>query len=290
VFFKALVIIALVVAIFGTAAYYSYDLFVRPQKALEAEQKLGPASPPPDPTLPEFRKCEEILKQGGPLAARAALDSFVDRFPQSGKINEAKDILGDLNLNLFLSAKPSPEKQVYVVRPGDVLNKVARITKTTPELLMKTNGLTATMLRIGQQIYYTPAEFSLLISRKEKKVTLLDRGKFFKQYAIRTMPGEHGAAKKTPSPPVPMPKLQGKVLEKIAWSESGGRVIFTDKDYSNANHWIGLGIAGHTLYADPDPASGAKPNRPPSGGIGIAPDGAAELAVLLTKGNPVTIE
>lgn len=286
-FIKAAVIIVLICAIFGTAAYFGYEFFVRPQQALLEEKRLGPPAPPPDPTLPDFQKCLETDKAGDPFATRAAFESFIERNPQSTRIDEAKNRLGEINTQLFFSPQPSPEKQVYNVRPGDVLNKVARITKTTPELLMRVNGLKGTMLQINQQIYYTPTEFSLVISRKTKKITVLNHGKFFKQYAIRSLPTPRGSPKKAAAAP---PKLQGRVTEKVAWGASGGRVIFTDKEFEGATHWINLSNAGYTIYAEPDANSAVRANKPPTGGIGISPEDAAELAVLLTKGNPVTIE
>lgn len=286
-FIKAAVIIVLICAIVGATAFYGYELFVRPQKALQEEKRRGPPPPPPDPTLPEFQKCLDAEKAGDPLAARAAFESFIERNPQSTKIEEAKDRLGEINTQLFFSAQPSPEKQVYNVRPGDVLNKVARITKTTPELLMRVNGLKGTMLRINQQIFYTPAEFSLVISRKTQKIALLNRGKFFKQYAIRSLTTPQGSPKKSVPP---LPKQQGRVLEKVAWGASGGRVIFTDKEFEGATHWISLSVPRHTIYAEPDANSQVRANKPPTGGIGIRPEDAAELAVLLMKGNPVIIE
>jgi hypothetical protein len=47
-----------------------------------------------------------------------------------------------------------------------------------------------------------------VINKKEKKVTLLNRGKFFKQYPIKTLPTAHANAKKSATP---QPRLQGKV-------------------------------------------------------------------------------
>lgn len=285
---KTLVILVLAVAVFGTAGYYAYELFVHPKKALEAERRLGPAAPPPDPSLPEFKRCMEVLDQGDALGARYAFEAFVDHSPQSTKLGEAKDKLGEIHMKILLSQMPAPEKQVYLVRPNDVLNKVARITRTPPELLMRANGLGGIMLRIGQKLYYTPVDFSLAVSRKRKMLTLLEHGKFFKQYPIRNLPGANATARSAGAPP--LAKLQGKVVEKIAWGPSGGRVIFSDKEYANAAHWISISVPGHSIYSDPDPATGAKANRPPSGGIGIEPAGAAELGILLSKGNPVTID
>ena len=286
---KAIVILVLAVAVFGAAGYAAYELFVRPQKALKAERALGPQAPPPDPTLPEYEKCMEVVKTSDVLAARGALAGFVEHYPKSTKIDEAKEQLGELNTQIIFSPRPAPEKQVYIVRKNDVLNKVARLTRTTPEMLMRGNGLSGLMLRIDQKLYYTPTEFSLFISRKRKMATLLDHEKFFKQYPVREMPAARGAVGKKGAAAQPI-KLAGKVIEKIAWGPNGGRVIFSDKDYAKASHWITIGIPGHTLYSDPDPQSGLKLTKPPAGGIGIAPEGAEELSILLTKGNPVTIE
>jgi hypothetical protein len=284
---KTFVILVLVAAVFGGAAYFTYELFIKPKEQLKAE-KLAPATPlPPDPAMPEFNRAVNVLKTGDLLAARDAFARFVDQNPHSRKLEEARDYLGKINTEIFLSPKPAPEKQLYVVRSGDVLNKVARITKTTPELLMRSNGLSNIVLQINQQLLYTPAEFSVVIRKKEEKVIVLNRGRFFKHYPIRKMFG--AAAPKKPGA-TPYPKQAGKVSEKIAWGPSGGRVIFTDKEYQYATFWVSFTVGGHTLYGEPDAGAAQQANKPPVGGIGLAPDDVKELAIMLTRGCPVTIE
>ena len=49
---KALVILILTAAVFGTAAWFTYELYVKPEQALRAEKLRGPQEPPPDPSLP----------------------------------------------------------------------------------------------------------------------------------------------------------------------------------------------------------------------------------------------
>jgi LysM repeat protein len=284
---KTFVILVLITAVFGGAAFFAYELFIKPKEQLEAEQR-APATPlPPDPALPEFNKAVNVLKSGDLLASRDAFARFVDQNPHSRKLEEAKDLLGKINIEIFLTPRPAPEKQLYVVRSGDVLNKVARITKTTPELLMRSNGLANIVLQINQQLLYTPAEFSVVIRKKDQKVVVMNRGKFFKQYAIRKMYG--AAAPKKPGA-TPQLKQAGKVSEKIAWAPNGGRVIFTDKEYPNATFWVTFTVAGHTLYGEPDAGAAQQANKPPVGGIGLAPDEVKELAIMLTRSCPVTIE
>jgi hypothetical protein len=250
---KTLFILLLAAAILGTATYFTWDLFVRPEKELREEKNAPPTPAPPDPALPEFNKAMETLKGDDLLAARDAFSRFVEQNPRSSKLDEAKEQLGKINTGLFLTPHPTPEKQVYVVRPNDVLNKVARITKTTPELLMRANKLSGTMLRIGQQLYYTPADFSLVISKKDKKVTLLNHGKFFKQYPITTLPcvsrdGEESSGNASEA-------AGARWSRRSPGGPNGGRVTFSDKEYPEAAFWISHTVAGHTLYSDPGPNS-----------------------------------
>ena len=287
---KALFLIVLAVAIFGTGAYVTYEMFIVPKRALEEERAQPPPPPPPDPTVPEFENAKAARKPGKLLEAREALASFVERYPESSKIDEAKNLLGNINTDLILSTRPAPEKVTYIVQRGDVINRVASKLKVTPELLMRANNMTGTMLRIGQKLTVGPADFSLVISRKKDKVTLLNKGRFFKQYPVVSWPPQH--AKKTPAGGAKAPSLAkqtGKVKDKIAWL-NGQRVIFTEKDFWSAKFWIEISISGCTLYPDPEGAAETPNSKPINGGIALPPDALTELGALLSKGDEVTLE
>src|SRR4051812_8045749 len=116
---KTLFILLLAAAIFGAAAYFTWDLFIRPEKELQAEKNAPPTPAPPDPALPEFNKAMETLKGDDLLAARDAFTKFIEQNPRSSKVDEAKDHLGKINTDLFLTPRPAPEKQMYVVKSGD---------------------------------------------------------------------------------------------------------------------------------------------------------------------------
>ncbi len=250
---------------------------------------MPPEPPPPDPSLPEFEKCLALQKEKSPFEARMAFEQFIEQNPQSTRIDEARDRLGQINSTIFLSSMRDPEKEEYLVKSGDVLNKVAGRMKTTPEIIMRANRLSGTMLRIGQRLVIPSGEFSMLINRRTRLVTLFNRGKFFKQYPIRTLPAQPAASPKkgSASGAPPLKRTVSKVGEKIAWAPNGQRVTFAEKEYEDAAHWIV--VSGNTLYSDPTPESGLKLNKPPSG-IGLAPEHMDELAVLLRKGDSVTIE
>ena len=276
---KALVILILTAAVFGTAAYFTYELYVKPEQALRAEKQRGPPPPPADPSLPDFNACLELKKKSDTTATRTALIAFLDHFPRSTKADEARDLLGEINADLFFSQAPAPEKQIYIVAKGDVLNRVAMRTHSTPELIFRSNNLTGSMLRIGQKLVIAPADFSAVISVREKRLTLYNAKHFFKQYRILALPARDAAHSG------PVPKRVGKVVSKLATDSTGNRVTFLDKSYAGALHEVSLSIPGHSLFAL---AASEKPAA--RTGIGLAPEDMEEIAVLLKKNDPVTIE
>ncbi len=290
---KALVIIFLTAAIFGGAYYATWTLYIKPQQALQAEKLRGPASPPPDPTLPEFNKRLAAQDTMTPLDARTMWADFIERYPESSRIDEAKDYLGRLNIHIFLSPIPSPEKTTYSVKSGDVITIVAKKLKTTPELLMRANNMSGSMLRIGQKLLIPPSEFSLTISRRQKRVTLLNKGKFFKQYAILALPVPKGAPANPKSATPRPPKIAARVADRKAWVR-GLPVSFTDKEFASADYWIMIVPGGHSLYCAIPPApgtpAGAPPPHPPGGGYLMAAPDVREIAALLKKNDPVTID
>lgn len=282
---KALIILLVAVAVFGSAGYFTYRLFIQPEQALKQEKLLPPTPPPPDTTVPEFNKCVAIRKSGQLLQARDAFYAFIEQNPQSSKIEEAKNLLGDINTEIFLSPVAAPEKEVYIVKQGDVINRVAGKMKTTGEMIMRANHLTGSMLRIGQKLMVAPGEFSVVINRKQDKVIVLNKNRFFKQYPILGWPP--ALAKKTDGKPTPpIAKQAGKVTERIAWL-NGTRVTFADKGYNESTHWIQINIGHCTLHSVADEKA---EGRPPGGGIVLSPKALSELAALLKKGDPVTLE
>lgn len=280
---KVLFLIVLAVAILGTGTYFTYAMLVAPKKALQEERSQPPPPPPPDPTVQEFASAKAIrMKVGKTVEAREALATFVERYPESSCIGEAKDLLGDINVTLFLSSTLTPEKQVYVVQGGDVISRVANKLKVPPELLLRTNRIKKAMLQKGQKLIYAPADFSVVISRKRNNITLLNGGRFFKQYAIRTAPPP-------PAKPGPQQKLTGKVRDKVATID-GERVTIENASFWDAAFSIETTVHGYAIYPVPDenappPAQGKMPK-----GFAIDPPGCTELAALLSLGDPVTLE
>ena len=134
-FLKGLFVLCLTVAVFGGGGYYTYLLYIHPEVELDREKKSPGQMQPAftDPTLAEFQKCVDIEAIGDPLASRRSYADFLDTYPDSTKAEDARTRLGALQAALLLSPRASPEKQVLIVKSGDVLNKLSHRLKTSPE-------------------------------------------------------------------------------------------------------------------------------------------------------------
>ena len=277
---KWLFALLLAIVIFGSAAFFGYHIIIKPELAVRAERSAEFVDEPRiDSTLPEFQAAAELRKNGELAEARAALTAFLQKYPNSPNAEAAKDLLGDTNMDIILSKYPSPEKKEYIVKSGDVLARVATKMKSTPELIMRTNNLSGTMLRIGDRLLISNPEFSLFIQRKEQAITLLDRGVFFKRYRVRNVK----------LPPKQQTRITTRVAETMAWRD-GKRVGFGTKEYMGSVRWIRLATAGHVLYAEPS-AEGAQPGGvpPPPTGYGMAAHDVEELSGLVNSKTAVTI-
>lgn len=277
---KWLFVLLLALVIFGGAAWFGYNTFVKEEIALKKEQRgeVTPA-PVPDISLPEFEAAAQLRQEGKLTEARDALIAFIQKYPTGKHLEEAKDLLGETNVAILLSRHPSPEKAEYVVKSGDVLARIARKLKTTPEMIMRMNNLSGTMLHIGDHLLVSHPDFAILIQRKANLIVLLNHGAFFKQYHVH----EAKLSGKQPA------KISAKVAEIMAWKD-GKRVGIGSKEYAASTRWIRLaGAAAYTLYSVPDPTHPNLDQPPPPVGLGLEASDVEELSSLVKNGTPVTI-
>jgi len=243
------------------------------------ERKSGAMPfPKPDIGLPEFQAAEKLKTAGQLAEARDALTAFIQKYPSGPHVGEAQDLLGEVNISILLSDYPVPEKEEYTVRSGDVLARVAMKFKSTPELIMRTNNLSGTMLRIGQKLFISRPEFSILVQRNARLLYLLDHEHFFKRYSVRE--------EKLPrNPPA---KINSRVAEIVAW-KNGRRIGIGSRDFLNSTRWIRLNTPGYVIYSQPDDSHQVLDIPPPEQGFGMTASDVEELSSLVNTRTAVTI-
>lgn len=277
---RIFVILVLASVIFGACWFAVRELYIRPEEQLHTDKALPPPTPPPDPSLADFAHCEAIHRTGSKAESRAALEQFLREHPASVKRDAVYDMLGEINAAEFFAMRPA-EGNTYVVRSGDSVSRVASKMKVPVELLTYLNKIDARYLHPNQRLIVPQVAFRLVIQQKTQRVVLYNGDKFFRQYRAASWPG--GDRK-----PVLQPKQAGRVTEKRAF-DSTGSITPAQMRYFEAYHIILINIPGHSLHTQPnDPKAAVE--RPPGGGIGIAPESMNEIAILLPAGAPVSME
>jgi LysM repeat protein len=272
---KLLVIAGLALGIFGGGAFVAYRLFF---KTIDTRRGLNQAvvTPTPDQGIAMLDQAKRQLAAGEKSDVAKILLALIQSFPDSIKNAEAKQLLGDLNIQAFFSPAPSPDKTEYIVVRGDSIAKIANKTKSAAELIFKANGLDSMVIQPGQRLIIPKGQFTLLINRKRQDVTLLNNGSFFRWYKPLEV--------KLPATVVPG---QFKTREKIAWAD-GGRVAFGEKKYLGSSRWIVINDNSVTLYSETNPQT---PNaQKPNAGIMLGPTDMEELFALVSKDTPVIVK
>jgi LysM repeat protein len=273
---KVFIVLVLAVIVFGGGGATAYLLFFRKPDIRPSDRNQPVVTPTPDQGVIMFEDARQQLAKGNKADAMQTLVSLFQSFPKSSKSEDAKRLLGDLNMQSFFSTEPDPDKVEYIVQRGDSIAKIANKMMSSPELIFKANGLDGLTIHIGQKFIVPKGKFSLMISLKRQDVTLLNNGAFFRWYKPQEF--------RLP------PKIASglfKVHEKIAWA-IGTRVAFGGKNYLGSSRWIVLNQSGLTLYSETNPQN---PNiQKPSSGIMLSAPDMEEVFAVIAKDTPVTIQ
>ena len=293
--FKFLTVLILGLAIFGSAGYFGYILFIKPgrlERNDKAAKASGPAATPtPDPGIPGFQRIKTLQAAGITPTVREEWVAWVASNTNSPLLPQARQLLGNANMTLLFDPSANPTLVTYSVVKGDSLAKIASKQHSSAELIQRANQLPNINLQIGQQLVIPQLKISLEIDHAAKTVTLLENGSYLKQYPLLSCPG---ATKATAT-------INSKVLDKSALSGTK-RIAFGDKAYAPAEKMILLTQAP-SIVATPEQqippattdagqtnASAASPSPAfMPGGYVLSREDLQEIFPLVSRNTPVII-
>lgn len=277
------IIAVVALAIVGGAGWFTYDLYIRPKRALAleerrikdaAERKAAEAAI--DHSLAAFDATALQAQKAAPAQARELWMAFLKNYPGSSKAAAAQAALGPLNAADLFSPSPSPNKVVHTVAKGDTLYKISRANGTSVELIARANNLPGIMLQIGQQLVVPKTDIKATVDRAAGALVLENHGEFFRSYPL--------ISARLPALPEGTP-AQSSVLETVVEAK-GKRLVFGDKNYAEGKRSVilsGPAAAILTLAAD-------TPAAQMPAGLVVSESDMAEIFVLLRRGIPVTIK
>jgi lipoprotein-anchoring transpeptidase ErfK/SrfK len=131
-----------------------------------------------------------------------------------------------------------PEKEDYVVQPGDSLERIARKFKTTVDLIKKGNALQRSILHPGDRLRVFKGTLTLAISKSRNDLVLKANDRFFKRYRVGT--GKFGTT------PTGTFVITEKIEQPPWWRPDGKMIPFGDKENVLGTRWLSLQATGAT--------------------------------------------
>lgn len=261
----------------------------KPAKTPETSSRPKPA--PLDPAAEAdlqrtFRIAQSKLSAGKMAEAAKLLEEVVVKSTDPALKGNALRMQGRVNMKLFLSEVPTPEKKHYVIQPGDSLDKIARDNDTTIPLIRAMNGIEGNIIYAGQRILVPAAPIVVEVDKSDRQLELTMNGRRLKRYSVGV--GRYG---KTPAGSFYTIVHQ----ENPDWTPPGGGIVkFGDPRNVLGTRWIsfkdkarpdlkGFGIHG-TLERD---SIGAETSN---GCIRMLNEDVEEVFLLIPRGTKVVIQ
>ena len=145
-----------------------------------------------------------MVRKGKLNEARGLLVKALVIAPKSPVTGELRDVLGNVNAQIFFFKEPSPRKTEYTVKQGDALSSIARKFNSSPEAIMHVNNVDSTMIRRGEKLLVPQLDFAITIDLPRNRVVMHDSRGFFTQYPIVSVP----------LPPTRKSAIETKVMAK----------------------------------------------------------------------------
>jgi LysM repeat protein len=257
----------------------------KPAAAVKTQEK--PAAPEPlKPTVVKTPKqiaaeSDALTKAGKDSEAAALLSGLIvgDRV-----VGEARERviaqLDKLNAKLYFSPAPTPTSEVYTVRHGDVLVRIAKPYKITPRLIMRMNRIRdAKRIRPKQRLKVMHGPFHARIDLSDFELLVLHQGRYVKRFKIGI-----GKDQSTPTGSFAV----GSKLENPTYydSENGVKIAADDPKNPLGERWLGTGD-GYGIHGTIEPDSVGKAES--RGCIRLREKDVEQVYDLLVIGSTVVI-
>ena len=283
------VVLLLASLVLGLGGYLAYDV-LHPYRHL-AHADTGRAVYV-SPIVTETENARKLRAAGKLIEAQQLLRKQLRIHGTRPEAQAARELLGDINTEMFFSTEVQFGKTEYVVQRGDSLWRIARKLDSTPSVIMRTNNMDSDRIQPGDRILVPDLEFTVTLDLPNDRAVVHTGDSFFKEYPIVGI--------KLPRP-IKAP-ITTRVKGSSFWKEGTMLASPSETERAASTPWLHLANGGYILYgiseeegigdsaveiSETNPKE-RDPNLPPRG-IALLKEDLAELQLLIDRGTPITI-
>lgn len=225
-----------------------------------------------------FNQARLLEAKGSLFEAKLLYQKLVNDFPESANVADLQKKAEEINMKLLFSPAITPKSIPYEIKPGDTLDKIARLYKTTTELIMKSNNINSSLIIPGRKIKVWNAPFTILVNKSQNTLFLKSDEEIFKTYIVST--GKNNCT------PVGTFKIVNK-LQNPTWFKAGAIVPPQSAENVLGTRWMGFDLAGYGIHGTVEPKELGK--QVTQGCVRLNNSDVEELYSIIPVGTEVTI-
>ena len=232
---------------------------------------------------PQFQKlyqnAVDARKAGEFFKSRAIYLELLTKYSQASTIEQARKEFWDLNIAIISSSLQSRGTEIYTIKPGDTLGKIARKAGTTVELIKRRNQMEANRITAGHKLSIWAGSFTIVIDKSDNTLTLKTGDEIVKVYPVSTG--------KNNSSPVGNFTIKDRYADPV-WFHKGDVVPADDPKNFLGTRWLGFDLPKYGIHGTIEPERIGK--QVSSGCIRMRNEDVQELYDLISAGTLVTIK
>lgn len=266
---------------FGSACFALariYNNAEKPRRALIYAEKAAHNSHSAKTVPAHFLLAQLYEKLDEDAQALDVYLKIIEKYPQSENIALAIEKRNRLNTALLFSPQKTAFSDVYIVKPGDSLHRIAQEFGTTVSLLKRSNQIDGDLIIPGQKLKIINKRFSILVDKSQKALFLKLGDRIFKKYDIAV--GREGIT------PTGNFKIINK-LENPVWYNNGRAIPPGDIENLLGVRWMGIDSPGYGIHGSTEAIEIAE--QITSGCIRMVNEDVTELYDIVAVGCTVVI-
>jgi L,D-transpeptidase ErfK/SrfK len=232
----------MIAAVLITASSYYVLSLTKPPKEIETKSKATSQGSP-----------ERLMARAGWLVienraeeAKQIYRQLVKRYPNLFLSRLAEARLREEGYDRFFNDPDDTLYEVYVVKSGDSLDRIARQYNITPGLIRAANGLTRDVIRPYMELKILKTKWRVLVDKSTNILVLNSGDRVVKTYPVGT--GDKG------STPVGEFKIINRLVNPT-WYYKGQVITAESPDNPLGTRWMGFDRDGYGIHGTKDPDS-----------------------------------
>ncbi|MFH1771705.1 MAG: L,D-transpeptidase family protein [Candidatus Omnitrophota bacterium] len=233
---RRVVIVSVVAAIIVFSAVF---MVLRSRKP-KAERKNEPV------VTGDIKDAQAAYERGDLLGSRKLYKDGLESIRDTQELTQVRKRVEEINMKLLFSPVIDECSISYVVKPKDVLSKIAKKFNTTVNLIKRSNNLASNMIRPDQELKIYTCQFSIAIDKSQNLLFLKKGEEIFKTYTVAT--GKDNVT------PVGNFKIINKLYDPT-WFKAGAVIPPDSPDNVLGSRWMGFDIKGYGIHGTTEPES-----------------------------------